>query len=257
MKQPKTILITGASSGIGEALALHYAAPGIMLAITGRDEARLKEVQVRLEEKGAHVHAALLDVMDKEAMSKWISDIDNAHPLDLVIANAGIGGGSGGFAYGEPVSQARQIFDVNGIGVFNTIEPVQDKMAKRGCGQIAIVSSLAGFRGWPGAPAYSASKCAVRAYGEALRGSMKHTGVCVNVICPGFVVSRMTDVNRFKMPLLMETDKAAQIIVRGLSQNKGRICFPLPTHFLSWVIGCLPDSLAQFILSFTPKKSAH
>ncbi len=255
MKNPRNILITGASSGIGQALAALYAQPGVFLAITGRNEERLRQVAVQLKEKGADVETALIDSADKDKMAQWMEKVDTAHPLDLVIANAGIGGGSDGYEYGEPVSQAREIFDVNLTGVLNTIEPVQYKMAERGRGQIAIMSSLAGFRGWPGAPAYSAAKCAVRAYGEALRGSMKKTGVQVNVICPGFVVSRMTAVNKFKMPFLMETEKAARIIILGLSKDKGRIAFPLPTHFLSWFISVLPDIAAQKLLTRLPEKS--
>ncbi len=257
MKNPKNILITGASSGIGEALALEYAGPDIFLAITGRDTARLEGARQKLESKGAQVEAKILDVTKQDEMESWIKEMDEEHPLDLVIANAGIGGGSGGHAHGEPVSQARRIFDVNLTGVLNTIDPVLDKMISRGRGQIAIISSLAGFRGWPGAPSYSASKGAVRFYGESLRGSIRHTGVQVNVVCPGFVVSRMTDVNDFPMPFLVETQKAAHIIKRGLEKDKSRICFPLPIHFFSWLIGILPDPLAQRLLGRLPQKTGQ
>ena len=129
----------------------------------------------------------------------------------------GISGGTGGAGgdpsagpmQGESPAQARQIFDVNLGGVLNTLEPVLPAMLQRGRGQVAIISSLAAFRGWPGAPAYSASKGAVRFYGEALRGALHSSGVEINVVCPGFVVSRMTDVNQFPMPFLMSAEKAA------------------------------------------------
>lgn len=254
MKNPKNILITGASSGIGEALAWHYAAPDIFLALSGRNEERLLSIAEMCRRKGAEVDVAVLDVTDRGMMEDWIVEIDALHTLDLVIANAGISGGTGGVMNGEPMSQARAIFDVNLMGVLNTIEPVLPRMLKRKKGQIALISSMAGFRGFPSAPAYSASKGAVRFYGEALRGSLKDSGVEINVICPGFVRSRMTDANKFHMPLLMQAPKAAEIIANGLVENRGRIAFPWPTHFASWFISILPDWLAQKILTRLPAK---
>lgn len=257
MKNPEYILITGASSGIGEALALHYARQGVRLYLTGRNQERLDEVVKQCQAQGAEVVGKVLNVTDKDAMAAWIEGLER---VDLVIANAGISGGTAGRPEGEPVTEARTVFDTNVTGVFNTIEPVLKKMQNsplvQGCvrGQIAIVSSLVGFRGWPSAPAYSASKGAVRFYGEALRGSLQDSGIEVNVICPGFVTSRMTDVNEFSMPFKMSAEKAAVIIVKGLAKNKGRICFPLPIHFSSWLIGILPDVLAQKILSNAPDK---
>jgi short-subunit dehydrogenase len=115
---------------------------------------------------------------------------------------------------------------------------------------------MAGFRGWPSSPAYSASKGAVRFYGEALRGALSNQNIQVNVICPGFVKSRITDNNNFPMPFKMSAENAAKIIVGGLEKNKGRICFPLPTHFIGWFISILPDFVAQKILSKAPAKSA-
>src|SRR5688572_8246200 len=254
MQNPKTILITGGSSGIGRALALHYAGVGIFLALTGRNKDRLEEVGQECRTKGAEVECAIINVTEREKLSEWIQNLEAKHPFDLVIANAGISGGTG-VMKNEPVEQARAIFDVNLTGVLNTIEPLLPKMLARKKGQIAVMSSLAAFRGWPGAPAYSASKGAVRFYGEALRGALKDTGVEVNVICPGFVESRMTDVNKFPMPFLMPAEKAAVIIARGLAVNQGRIAFPLPTHFFAWLVSVLPDVLMQKILSRLPAKS--
>lgn len=254
MKDPKNILITGASSGIGEALAKHYANSGTALYLSGRNAERLQEVGDACRTKGAKVETALVDVSDKEAMAEWIHGIED---LDLVIANAGISGGTGGRLDGEPISAARRIFDVNVIGVFNTVEPALGLMQRQGkAGQIAIVSSLAGFRGWPSAPAYSASKGAVRFYGEALRGALRHINIQVNVICPGFVTSRITDKNDFPMPFKMSAERAAKIIAKGLVKNKGRICFPWPMHLITWFIGILPDCVAQKLLARAPSKSA-
>lgn len=260
MKNPHHILITGGSSGIGEALALYYAAPGVTLYLSGRNAERLNAVAAAARARGADVHEAVINVTEREKMAQWIEAADAAHPLDLVFANAGISGGTGGGAGGpmqcEPLSQARAIFDVNLGGVLNTIEPVLPRMIDRGQGQIAIISSLAAYRGWPGAPAYSASKGAVRFYGEALRGALHHSGVKINVICPGFVVSRMTDVNRFPMPFLMTAARAAKIIANGLAKDKSRIAFPLPTHLMAWLVSVFPDFLIQGVLRRLPAKSS-
>jgi short-subunit dehydrogenase len=254
MENSKSILITGASSGLGEALALHYAASCIFLALSGRNEDRLRAVAQACRAKGAVVEAASIDVTDRLKMEDWIRAMDEAHPLDLVIANAGISGGTGGVMNGEPVDQARKIFDINITGVINTVEPILPRMIARRAGQIALVSSMAGFRGFPSAPAYSASKGMVRFYGEALRGSVRQTGVKINVIMPGFVKSRMTDANDFHMPFLMEAARAASIIANGLLLDKGRIVFPFPVHLGAWFVSILPDFLAQKILGKLPAK---
>lgn len=255
-KDPRHILITGASSGIGRALALAYAEKGVVLGLTGRDADRLNEVADACRAKGADVHQAVLDVTARDMMHKWIMDLDIRLEFDLVIANAGISGGTAGSHMMEPSDQVRKIFDVNVTGVFNTIDPVLPHMIERRRGQIAIMSSLAGFRGFPGAPAYSASKAAVKVYGEALRGSLHGTGVGVSVICPGFVRSPMTDANDYKMPFLMDVDKAARLIQRKIARNKGRIAFPWPTFALAWFFSCLPDCLAQPMLRGMPEKKS-
>ncbi len=260
MENPKSILITGASSGIGQALALSYAASDSFLTLNGRNAERLKMIADQCRARGATVYTCLVDVTNAEAMNEWIVEANNKHPLDLVIANAGISGGTGMRISGEPVSEARQIFDINVNGVFNTVEPILTILNKRNAtnnkpkGQIAIVSSLAGFRGWPSAPAYSASKGAVRFYGEAMRGVLSKQNIEINVICPGFVTSRITDANDFSMPMKMDADKAAKIIKKGLNHNKGRIAFPWPVYFISWLISTLPDALAQILLSKAPAK---
>lgn len=255
MHDPKVILITGASSGIGAALALCYAAPDVTLYLSGRNEERLQDVVRQCCDLGAQAEGRVVDVTDRAGMADWIADAEARTPLDLIIANAGISGGTAGRMTGEPIEQARFIFDVNVTGVLNTIEAALPPMIARKRGQVAIVSSLSAFRGWPGAPAYSASKGAVRFYGEALRGSLKRTGVQVNVICPGFIKSRMTAANDFPMPFLMEPDRAARLIQRGLERDKGRIAFPLPVHFMAWAVSVLPDRWAQSLLTRLPDKS--
>lgn len=246
MKDPKNILITGASSGIGEAVALLYAAPGVTLAISGRNIERLDTVTKALEAKGAVVFSKVIDVTGDKAMAAWIADIDKKAPLDLVIANAGVGVQQGDFD--NMHDAAKFTIKVNVGGVFNTIHPALTWMAKRGRGQVAIVSSLAGYLGLPGSPMYSASKNAVRAYGEALRPAYAGKGIEINVICPGWVKSRITDRNQYKMPFFMEVDKAAKIIVRGLAKNKGRISFPWPMVVLMKTMTILPISWALKVL---------
>lgn len=255
MKNPQHILITGASSGIGEALALFYAKEGATLFLCGRDTERLGIIAEKCREKKAAVYAEKLDVTDVAAMENWIRRCDKVAPLDLVVANAGISAGPGG-KDGETSEQTRRIFAVNVGGVLNTVLPAADKMRERKKGQIAVLSSLAGYRGLPSAPAYSGSKNAVRAWGEALRGSLKDCGIEVNVVCPGFVVSRITAKNKFPMPFLMSADKAARIIAAGLAKNKGRITFPPFLAFSVWLMSCLPAGIAEFLLTKLPKKSA-
>ncbi len=252
MKAPRSILITGASSGIGAALARGYAAPGITLSLCGRDAGRLDQVVAACRAAGAAVDGRILDVTDTDAVQSWIERCDADAVLDLVIANAGVSGGAKGG--GESATQARRIFATNFDGVMNTVLPALPLMQGRGRGQIAIMSSIAAFRGSPGAPAYSASKAAVRSWGEALRGALARDGIEVSVICPGFVESRMTADNAFPMPFLMTADKAAGIIRRGLARNRGRIAFPFPMYFMAWLVAAMPAVLGDRLLRALPKK---
>ena len=249
---PTSILITGASSGIGAALAKAYAADGVTLALSGRNRQRLDAVAAACREKGAEVAADTIDVTERAAMTGWVTATDDAAPLGLVIANAGISAQTGGA--GDDGEQVRDIFAVNVAGVLNTVLPVIPRMRHRGRGQIALMSSIAGFRGLPGAPAYSASKAAVKVYGEALRGRLAADGVGVSVVCPGYVRSRMTADNEFPMPFLMDAERAAAIVKRGLGRGKARICFPLPMHCAAWLLGALPPSWTDPILSRLPRK---
>lgn len=247
-----SILITGASSGLGEALALDYAQPGITLFLSGRDSPRLKAVAQACRATGAQVHERVLCVTDAEAMAAWIAQCDTIQPLDLVIANAGISAGTGGG--GETAEQARRIFTTNVDGVMNTILPAIDVMRPRRHGQVAIMSSLASFRGLGSAPAYCASKAAVRVWGEGLRAWAAHDNIGVSVICPGFVRSRMTAVNTFPMPFLMHADKAARIIRKGLERNRGRIAFPLGLYWPTRLFAALPSGLSDMIARRMPAK---
>ncbi len=251
--RPRTILITGASSGLGAALAIAYAKAGITLALSGRDSGRLARTVETCRLQGASVHSAIVDVGDADATARWIGGIDDAHKLDLVIANAGISGGTG--SGGESDAQTREIFKINVDGVINTVLPALARMAPRGKGQVAIMSSLAGFRGLPGAPAYCASKGAVRLWGEALRGEYAPRGVHVNVICPGYVETPMTSVNKFPMPFLISPERAADIMKRGLARNKARIAFPRRLYAIVRLLAALPQTVIDPLVTRLPKKS--
>lgn len=242
MPAPRHILLTGASSGIGAALARHYAAAGVRLSLCGRDAARLDGVAADCRARGAEVATAILDVTDRAGMRQWILAADAARPLDLVIANAGIGGMHEGEAL------ARAVFAVNLDGVLNTAYPALERMAARGRGQLALMSSLAGYRGIPDAPAYSASKAAVKSLGEAWRGAYAAAGLRVSVICPGFVATPMTAGDRFPKPFLMDGERAAGIIARGLAADRPCIAFPWPLAFATWLMAALPPRLGDWIL---------
>ena len=254
MRDPRSVLITGASSGIGAALAEAYAAPSMTLSLMGRDRQRLAAVAERCRNAGAGVRPVNIDVTDKAATADAIAEADAAAPLDLVIANAGISGGTSG--NGEAEGQARLIFSVNLDGVLNTVHPAIAALRRRGRGQIGLMSSLAAFRGFAGAPAYCASKAAVRVYGEALRGALRTDGIAVSVICPGFVRSPMTAVNDFPMPFLIDAPRAARIIKRGLARDRARIAFPWQTYLGAWLAATLPPALVDRLVRRLPSKPA-
>lgn len=248
----KSILITGGSSGIGLAVARELATPGVSITITGQNEARLQAAKGLISETGAIVKAVNVDVSDADAMSTLINEADHTVPLDLVIANAGISAGNDQSV--PPHNQIRRIISVNVIGVMNTVLPAMDLMAARGSGRIAIVSSIAGLRGLPTAPAYSASKVAVKAWGDAIRPGLRASGVGLSIIYPGFVISRITDQNTFPMPFLMPAEKAASFIVKQLVKGKASIAFPWPMVLMMRVMSMLPGPIFDWLMAKGPKK---
>ncbi|OSQ37139.1 SDR family NAD(P)-dependent oxidoreductase [Thalassospira mesophila] len=253
--QYNAILITGASSGIGAALALYYARAGVTLFISGRNQARLKQVENDCRAAGANVFADILDVTDRNMMTDYVGKCHGIMPLSLVIANAGISAGSGDDS--ESPDQVRQIMSTNIEGVLNTLDPAIAAMKQQRRGQIAIMSSQASWRGLPSAPAYCASKAAIRIYGEALRGNLARDHIRVNVICPGFVKSGITDANNFRMPFLMEAPKAAKIIDRGLTRNKAVIAFPWQMNMATCLLKHLPYWAFDRLAARLPKKTAQ
>lgn len=252
MKNPKNIAITGASSGLGAALARHYAASGITLHLQGRSAERLEQVAETCRARGAAVLTVLADVTDASAIHRWLTETDRKSPIDLVIANAGISAGTG--IHGETGAQVRSIFATNIDGVIHTLDPVIPFMIGRKRGQLAIISSLAGLRGLPSCPAYSASKACVRVYGEGLRGWLSAHGVEVSVVCPGYIRTPMTAVNNYPMPFMMSAENAAALIANGLAKNKSRIAFPRLLYWPLWWLTCLPTALTDAFFSGLPAK---
>ncbi len=267
------ILITGATSGLGWALAEVYAEAGNTLFLTGRNKEKLSHITQICQSKQAKVISKIIDIKDGKAVKDWIIEIGREFDLDLVIANAGISAGTSSGSESE--NQIKEIFSTNIDGVLNTINPAITVMLEHSSlglvalneipafagmtkwkGQIAIISSLAGFRGLPSSPAYSASKACVRVYGEALRGSLAPLGIAVNVVCPGYIKTPMTAVNEFPMPFLMDAKKAAQIIKKSLAKNKSRIAFPFPLYFIVWLATLISTKITDPIFARLPKKKS-
>ncbi|HVJ34143.1 MAG TPA: SDR family NAD(P)-dependent oxidoreductase [Terriglobia bacterium] len=253
MRNPRHVLITGATSGIGAALARSYAVPGRHLTLNGRNSERLALVAALCRASGAVVRELVLDVADRDAATTKLLEVDGEDPVDLLIANAGISGGTHGGS--ESADQVRAIFATNVDGVLNTVLPLLPRMEARRRGQIALMASLAGHRGFPGAPAYCGSKAAIKVWGEGLRGQMAAVGVEVTVVMPGYIETPMTDANDFPMPLMMSADRAAALIRDRLARNPARIAFPWPTAVTAWLLGALSPRLTDPLLRRLPKKA--
>jgi NADP-dependent 3-hydroxy acid dehydrogenase YdfG len=234
MTDPRSILITGAAGGIGAPLAYAYAAPEVHLFLGDSNAEGLEPVTARCRTLGAIVQGMVVDVTDREAMAAWITAADAIKPLDLVITLAGISRGS--VKKEETAEQVRSVFAVNLDGMLNSIEPVLPLMRSRRHGQIALMSSQAGFRGFAVAPSYCATKSAIRVYAEGLRARLHRENIGVSVIIPGFVKTSMTDANPYYMPFRTSAERAAQIIKQGLSRNKARICFPQPIPAIVYLL---------------------
>ena len=252
-KQDMNTLITGASSGIGEALALACAARGDALFLSGRDETRLNAVaeKCRAASGGAPVVAQTVDVADRDAMASWVEECDRTAPLARVFANAGVSTGE------ENTANVRRTFDTNALGVVNTVLPAIEAMRRRpkdACRQIVITASIAGYGPLKACPSYSATKACVKTWGLALRGMLAPEGIRVSVVCPGFVRSRITDANTCPMPFFMEADRAARTILRRADRNVGLIAFPWPMRLGAWALSVLPWRANELLNRLLPKK---
>jgi short-subunit dehydrogenase len=229
MRAPyRVVVITGASSGLGAALAAAYAGPQTALGLVGRNPERLAATALVCRGAGASVDTALIDVADGPALGAWLGEFDRAHPVELLIANAGTSAGPDPESPGEPVSLTLRQLGVNLIGAVHTIAPLVPLMCGRGRGRIVAIASVAAFRGMPYSPGYCASKAGLRAYAEALRPRLAPRGVGVTVVCPGFFASPMTDRWEGPTPFLASGERAARRIKRGIDRGRARISFPWP-----------------------------
>lgn len=280
MKFPySTVLISGASSGVGESIAYECIRRGAKtLFLGGRNAVRLAAVAERCRalsievsracdhtcgrgisaaEKDFIVHTSLVDVTDETAAREWINRANAIAPLELVFANAGVATGE------ETEVNIRTTFATNVGGVLNVSLPAiavfrknQSRLSAVTTSRyhLVLTASIAGYAPLPTCPSYSATKSCVKTWGLAMRGMLKREGINVSVLCPGFIRSRMTDVNTCPMPFFMEADKAARIILDRVSRNVGLIAFPWPMRFSVWVLSCLPARLTEFIASLLPAK---
>lgn len=258
-----TILISGASSGVGEAIAYECVRRGAKrLFLGGRNAERLSAVAAKCRGISAAVtvHTDIVDVTDESATRAWVENSNAVAPLDLVFANAGVATGV------ETEANIRTTFATNVGGVLNVSLPAIAAFRKNKessnhnsslftlTSSLVLTASIAGYAPLPTCPSYSATKSCVKTWGLAMRGMLKKEGINVSVLCPGFIRSRMTDVNTCPMPFFMEADKAARIILDRVERNVGLIAFPWPMRFSVWMLSCLPARLTEFIASLLPAK---
>ncbi|WP_061167598.1 SDR family NAD(P)-dependent oxidoreductase [Caballeronia hypogeia] len=246
---PHCVLITGATGGIGSALAHEYARAGsAVLILHGRNKALLQELGDACRALGARVVTAAFDIRDHEAVRGWIKDISATEAPDLIIANAGVNINTGTAHEGEEWSEIHRLLEVNVKAALATVHAALPAMRARRGGQVALISSLAAWRGLPETPSYSASKAAVKAYGEAMRDALAGEGVRVNVIMPGYVESQMCLDMPGPKPFLWKAPKAARVIRLGLRANRARISFPFPLNLGCFLLAGLHPAVAGWFL---------
>jgi short-subunit dehydrogenase len=243
-----SIVITGATSGIGRALALEYAAPGVHLTLMGRNPERMDAILAAVRDRGAEASDVLVDVQDRVALARALQTADDLHPIDLAIANAGITSGIGGSRDFEGADAVRAVLGINLMGVINTLDPLVERMVMRRRGHLAIVGSLAALRGLPYSPAYSAAKAAIHAYGEGLRPTLRRHGVTLSVIAPGFVRTPLNEDIKAPRPFEISSEAAARRIRHGLDQRRAQIVFPKTLYLGLRLLGLLPARLGDVLL---------
>jgi short-subunit dehydrogenase len=226
MKRPATILISGASSGLGAGLARHYARPGVRLALIARDAARLEATAAAARAAGAEVVTGRFDVGDAGPIGAWIRARDADTPFDLAIAAAGVSAGTSAGGAPETLEHATLQVRTNLLGTMHVVDPLVAPMIARGGGQLVVVASTAALRGLPYSPGYSASKAGVRAYGEALRALLVPQGVGVTVVVPGFFDTPMTDRWKGPTPFMVGLDRMVAVIAAGIAKRRSRIVYP-------------------------------
>jgi short-subunit dehydrogenase len=245
---PRTVIITGATGGIGGALAQVYAEPGKTLILQGRNAIRLAELTALCETQGARVLTQVLDVRKLDELSGWLKEICQLEKVDLVIVNAGVNTNIGPEGKGERWEDVQNLIQVNVLAAMATVDAVLPSMRSRGDGQIALVSSLAAYFGLAVTPSYCASKAAIKAYGEALQGWLEPEGIRINVVMPGYVESQMCTDMPGPKPFLWSAEKAARYIKKRLARNQSRISFPFPLNLGTWFLAVLHPWISVRIL---------
>jgi len=243
--KPQNVVITGASSGIGAALAVRYAPGRGVLGLIGRDRERLERVAERCRAHGGGVRTAHIDVRDRLALAAWLEEFDRESPVDIVIANAGVSTGTLQNGKLEDSDAAYAVLQTNVLGMLNTVQPLIPVMLRRRRGRIAIMSSIAALFPLADSSAYCASKAAALSYGLALRGHLYDAGVRVTVICPGYVTSPMTERIKAWKPLEISAEVAADRIVKALEKDRAVVTFPWLLAFAARLGAAIPDGLRR------------
>jgi len=248
----RRVFITGASSGIGAALARHYAAEGAILGLVARRGELLAELAAGLDTECA-VYA--VDVRDADAMRAAAKDFMQCHGTpDIVIANAGVSRGTL-TECAEDLTAFRAVMDINVLGMVHTFHPFIERMRQAGQGHLAGIASVAGLRGLPGASAYSASKAAAISFLESLRVEMVNSGVSVTTICPGYIRTPMTDVNTYPMPFMLDADTAAAKMARVIDQKRRYVILPWQMALVGRLMKLLPAAVWDWAMKNAPRKA--
>ena len=245
------VVISGASSGLGLALARHYLQQGAQVAACAR---RADLLQILSEQYPGQVYCYPLDVRDAAALQAAAQDfISRAGVPDIVIANAGVSRGTV-TDYAEDIDAFQQVMDINVLGVVKTFQPFMSAMRKAGNGTLVGVASVAGFRGIPGSEAYSASKAALISYLESLRVELHGSGVSVVTLCPGYIETPMTEINPYAMPFILPADEAARRMARVITARKSFAVVPWQMGLVGSVMKLLPNWLYDWLFSKAPHK---
>jgi short-subunit dehydrogenase len=250
----RVVVITGASSGIGRALAVALAGEHARVGVTARRAERLDELVCHVRAKGGTIEAQPCDVTDRESTHtaiRWLSG--KLGPVDLLIANAGLGQTAGADPMNVPVFE--QMVRVNLLGVAFSFEAVMESMLSRKSGHLVAISSLAAYKGMPGSAGYCATKAAVNTYCEGLRIELHNRGIAVTSVCPGFVKTEMTAGKTHPMPLLMDADVAARRIIRALKRRPGVYNFPWRMSLMMRLARMLPDWMLARMVTPAQKQS--
>ena len=250
----KSLVITGASSGLGLALARHYLEQDATVGAFARRGELLQDLAAEFPGK---VLSYALDVREAAAVQQAAADfIARAGVPDAVIANAGVSRGTL-TEHAEDLDAFQQVMDINVLGMVKTFQPFIAAMRAQGRGKLVGIASVAGFRGLPGASAYSASKAAAISYLESLRVELRGSGVKVITICPGYIRTPMTDINAYPMPFILEADEAARRIGLAIERGTSLTVVPWQMGMVGWVLKRLPNRLYDTLFAKAPHKSRN